>query len=290
MTSTDRILSITKLAVIESLRKCDGNTGEQLALDIAAGLAAKGVTLVIQVLRCSGADGFRQIMARLAEEAAGKEHHPMVHIECHGDDVAGLEFGDGSMLSWLELADLLRPINEATELGLIVSVATCFGIGAVSGVCVTKPAPCFALIGPSEGIWSNELYQALKSFYLDMMAQTSTSEAVRRLTDTRLESGGFVVLTVRQWFREVIMCYLQEMTSVKERKAQALRQHQKARAEGRNLGLTYWKQHYLRTMPALLRDYHRKFFMTDRFPQHAAHFGASLGDIDTELRARGLED
>ncbi len=276
------------MAVIESLREVDGRTGEKLAQEVADGLAAHGVQLAVQVLRCPGAEGFRQIMGRLAEEAARGEHHPLIHIECHGEDVLGLEFTDGSMVSWLELADLMTPINVATELGLIVSVAACFGIGAVTGLDVTKPAPCFALIGPSKRIWSNEMFDALKDFYLDLMVRTTTAEAVRRISEVPLENGGYVVLTVRQWFREVLLLYLREETSMPKRKAQALRQHRKALAEGMKLGLTYWKRQYLTTLPKFLRDYHARFFMVERFPQHAQHFVGSMREVEDELKRRGL--
>lgn len=284
----DRTLRITKLAIIESLREIDGRTGEMLAQDVANGLAAHGVQLAVQVLRCSGANGFRQIMAHLAEEATREEHHPLIHIECHGDDVAGLELSDGSMVSWLELADLMTPINVATELGLIVSVAACFGISAIMGVNMTKPAPCFALIGPSEGIWSSEMFDALKDFYLNLMVRTTTEEAVRQISEVRLENGGYLVLTVRQLFREVMLLYLREETSMPRRKAQALRQHRKALAEGMNLGLTYWKRHYLTTMPKFLRDYHARFFMLERFPEHAQHFASSMREVEEELKRRGF--
>lgn len=288
MKTPDRKLSITKLAVIESLREEDGNTGERLAREVAAELEAAGRPIEVQVLRCRDANGFRQIMAHLADEVVRGEHHPILHIECHGDDVNGLELSDGSMISWPELAQLMMPINEATELGLIVSVAACFGIGAITGVHVINPAPCYALIGPTKGIWSNELFDALKAFYVDLMGRTSTAEAVRRISEVRLEHGGFMVLTVQAWFRAVVSQYIRDRTSTRERKAQALRLHLRAKADGWNPGMSFWKRHYLNTLPGLLRDYHSRFFMIDRFPSHGAHYSDSLKAIDDELKAMGI--
>ena len=288
MPSPDRVLRITKLAVIESLRPCDGHTGEKLAQEVADAQAAAGFSIAIQVFRCESADAFGQVIARLTQEAKLKEYLPVLHIECHGDDLHGLEFADGGLMSWNVLMDVLRPLNEATELGLIVSVAACFGLGATRGLDIAKPAPCFALIGPSDGIWSNELFGALKDFYLDLTFRATTAMAVENLRAVKLEAGGFEVVTVRQWFRLVMLSYLDNNTSIKKRKEQALRQYRQGRKEGLLLDMTYWKKHFIKTLPTLLRGYHRQFFMVDTFPHQAEHFTAALQDVDAELHRRGF--
>lgn len=290
MGTSDRTLHITKLAFVESLRELDGHTAEDLAKAVGAELVAAGAGPVLEVFRCGGLAGFREIVARLVDEAERGKHHPLLHIECHGDETAGLEFADGSVVSWQELMSILRPLNVATELGLIVVVAACWGGSAIDGVNLTQPAPCFALIGPSRGLWSNELFDALRVFYMDVtLARTPTDRAVETLTKAPLEEGGFFVVSMREWFRLVIVGYLNEQTSSKELKAQALRQYIKARTEGwAHLDMSYWKRHYLRTMPRLLRDYHGRFFMTDRFPQLAQHFAKSLRDVEDELKRRGF--
>lgn len=86
-----------------------------------------------------------------------------------------------------------------------------------------------------------------------------------------------------------MLYYLDRNTSIKERKAQAMRQHRKALAEGLTLGLTYWKRHFVATMPKFLQAYHRRFFMLDQFPQHAHHFAASMRDVEDELKSRGFK-
>ena len=287
MATPDRTLNITKLAFVESLSEMDGHTAANLAKVVGAELTAAGAGPVLEVFRCSGLAGFREIVASLVAETE-RGHHPLLHIECHGNETAGLEFADGSMVSWQELMNILRPLNIATELGLIVVVAACWGGSAIDGVNLTQPAPCFALIGPSQGLWSNELFDALRIFYLDVtLVRTPTDRAVETLTRAPLEAGGFLVVSMREWFRQVVVGYLNQQMSLKERKAQALRQYIKARAEGMpHLDLTYWKRHYLRTMPKFLREYHSRFFMTERFPQHARHFEKSLQDIEDELKKR----
>lgn len=290
LSTPDRTLHITKLAFVESLRELDGHTAEDLAKVVAAELAAAGAGPVLEVFRCGGLAGFREIVARLVEEAERGKHHPLLPIECHGDETAGLEFADGSKVSWQELMSILRPLNVATELGLIVVVAACWGGSAIDGVNLTQPAPCFALIGPSGGLWSNELFDALRVFYLDVtLVRTPTDRAVETLRKAPLEDGGFLVLSMHEWFRRVIVAYLKEKTSSKELKAQALRQYIKARAEGMaHLDMSYWKRHYLRTMPKFLREYHGRFFMTERLPHQAPYFAKSLRDVEDELKRRGF--
>lgn len=293
MTPPDRILRVTKLVIVESLRKSDveagGHTGQKLAQDVADALGRAGVVIAIQVFRCDGVEGFRSAVASLTAEASRGEHLPILHIECHGDETTGLEFGDDSVLSWVELADVLRPLNVATEMGLIASVAACFGGHAIAGIDLLKPAPCFALIGPTDGLWSNELYDGLRDFYVNVLTRMTTAEATQTLLDKELEAGQFVVLTARQWFKMVVSAYLEHMASPEAREAQATEQWNKARAEGLgHLDLTFWRRHYLETLPRLLTNYHREFFMVERFPTHAFHFQPSLDDILQALQERGM--
>jgi hypothetical protein len=293
MTAPDRVLHVTKLVVVESLRRSDveytGHTGQKLAQDVADTLGRAGIVIAIQVFRCEGAEGFCNAMRHLTAEVERKEHLPILHIECHGDEDVGLEFGDGSTMSWVELGEVLRPVNIAAELGLVVAVAACFGGHAIAGVDLLKPAPCFALIGSTHGLWSNELYDGLREFYVDLfLSRRSTEEAAQALVDMPLEKGQFVVVTVRQWFKTVVMGVLDNMKSPEAREAQALRQYEKARAEGFDRSLKFWREHYLEMLPRFLANYHREFFMTERFPEHARHFQQSLDDILQGIKDRGM--
>ena len=108
MVTPDRTLHITKLCFVESLREMDGHTAAKLAKVVGAELAAAGAGPVLEVFRCSGLAGFREIVARLISETE-RGHHPLLHIECHGNETAGLEFGDGSMVSWQELMKIFDP-------------------------------------------------------------------------------------------------------------------------------------------------------------------------------------
>eukprot|EP00952_Eustigmatos_sp_NYUAD-ZCMA_P002640 11589-Eustigmatos_ZCMA.PRE.1 len=82
--------------------------------------------------------------------------------------------------------------------------------------------------------------------------------------------------------------YVRTRTSPRERKEQALRQHLRARSEGIDLGMRYWKRHYLQTLPTLLRQYHERFFMVHEFPQHAQHFAHAMAEVERELHRQGL--
>ncbi len=76
MRTPDRTLHITKLAFVESLRELDGHTAECLARVVGAELVAAGAGPVLEVFRCSGSAGFREIVARLVDEAERGEHTP----------------------------------------------------------------------------------------------------------------------------------------------------------------------------------------------------------------------
>jgi hypothetical protein len=102
-------------------------------------------------------DAFAKAVQRILEFHAGEgaAYHPMLHISCHGNQM-GIAFTDNAaLLSWKELAQIIKPLSEAAADTLLVGMSTCHGYeGLVMAESNDKP-PYAILVGPKSPVkWS----------------------------------------------------------------------------------------------------------------------------------------
>jgi hypothetical protein len=73
---------------------------------------------------------------------------PLLHISAHGDS-QGIQLSDGHIMSWAELKDYLRPVNQALGGSLVVCMSSCEGYCGIRMAMHLEETvfPYFALIG-----------------------------------------------------------------------------------------------------------------------------------------------
>ena len=57
------------------------------------------------------------------------DHVPIVHISAHGSD-DGIGLTDGTLVSWRNLREMLKPINAALDGNLLLCMSACHGAAA----------------------------------------------------------------------------------------------------------------------------------------------------------------
>ncbi len=58
------------------------------------------------------------------KDSASKGENPVLHISAHGN-VAGIVLTSGETLNWVELHDLIRPINDVVGGSLLLGMSSC---------------------------------------------------------------------------------------------------------------------------------------------------------------------
>lgn len=94
----------------------------------------------------------------------GHKRSPIIHISAHGSP-DGIAFTNGESITWESLYQRLADLNQRFSGGLIVSVSTCFGAFAERLLMPNRPAPFFALVGPTTSIELSDLAIGFSSFY-----------------------------------------------------------------------------------------------------------------------------
>ena len=103
---------------------------------------------------------------------------PLLHVECHGDKHEGLEFENGSLLTWSDLSAALVELNRATGLNLLAVFSACYGAYFLSRLSSVEPTPCYAMFAPTEEIDPAEILQTFRDFYRVLFESGDAGAAV----------------------------------------------------------------------------------------------------------------
>jgi hypothetical protein len=259
------------IAIAESLDR-GARTGKIL-LEYLVGLIAETDLPIATIYEdCSSADAFREFVRNLTTRARRDGLLPMLHIEAHGSLDEGIYFADDSMLTWPELCELIRPLNIATSFQLTVVVAACFGISVVMGVSLKEPAPCFAMIGPSDEIDPGEVLASYRSMYGAMLKSLDATQVVAAMETTKPARGGIVLMSAQRWFELLMMQYLEKHADAKSRKEAAMRQYCELRASGGSADLGDLKRRIKANLPQVVRRYFEAYFGYEVVPNNGARF------------------
>ena len=286
MTEKDiNIIRLNRLVIVESLTSEDKKTASDMVFDLNLDIAQTNLKAKFEL--CQGINDFRRLILELTAETLRNEVLPLLHVECHGDPDDGLLFNDGQLLSWLEFWNVLRPLNEAMGLRLVVVLATCLSATSIVSLPLHLPAPCYFLIEPTKRIWPQELYEAFKEFYRQL-ALGDSAGAMESITSRNYQEGEMMSISASHWFDLLMESYLREHGTVKGLKAGALRQYLIAKANKlSHFDLRYWKSFVRGTLAERLHKYLDTFFMLDKFPSARLRFAKEQGHLETMLKELG---
>lgn len=122
-----------------------------------------------------------QLMTFMAEmlDYCHQGNFPLLHFEVHGNKEQGIFIGNAQEnMSWRDLVRELRDINVACHNNLVVVMAGCYGIYAISEVNAEEPTPFFFLTGFNESMESGEVQEHTANFYRALLAENSLSDAI----------------------------------------------------------------------------------------------------------------
>lgn len=213
-------------------------------------------------------------MASLEVRARTEGLLPWIHLEGHGSsDEAGFLAADGAMCSWTELKNLLVPINVATNLNVVLVLATCYGGSFARAIETTDRAPVLGLLGPTREITVGDIEADFPAFYRTFLMQGSIKQALTALT-SRAGAGLYWATNATQFFAEVWAGYKANECNPSKRTQRAGRMYRELKAK--NLPRTPTVGHLKRFIASdeerqfnLFRD---TYFMCDLHPNNRARF------------------
>ncbi|PZQ28850.1 MAG: hypothetical protein DI562_10065 [Stenotrophomonas acidaminiphila] len=262
--------NFNQILIVDSLPDGQLNTAARLFADARDWARAIGEVPQIANVRIPSSGAFLGLLAQLAQQAARDAYVPLLHIECHGRE-EGLEFADGSGLTWDEMKPAFVALNVATRLNLIAVIAACHGGAIASFVRAEHRAPFWAFLAPKRQISAGDLEAALSAFYQTLLMTRSSERAMDALRATRAGQE-FWQLSAQTIYRLIVEAYAERYLTVDAVQQQAERLRARAAAHG-----AVWSQAQVEAMirdPGIFEDFRREFFMVDLYPEHAERFPA----------------
>lgn len=259
------------VAIAESLDRC-ARTGKILHDYLEAAIAERELPVIALYNECRGAEAFRRFVLELTNHVHNHGLLPLLHIEAHGSLEDGIYFADGTVLTWTELCDVIRPLNVATAYQLTVFVAACFGISVVMGVSLKQPAPCFAMVGPSDELDPGEVLAGYRSMYKAMLTTPDGGRLVAAMSSAKPSRGEFILMSAQHWFELLMTKYLEEHANARGRKEAAMRQYRSLCASGIRADLGELKRRFKSQLPQVVRTYFESYFGYGIVPRNEARF------------------
>jgi hypothetical protein len=198
----------SKIVIIQSLEPHEVQTGFHLSEYIRAQVTEGGHYIPLEYIKCSSSVEFASILERLTTEVKLNEQIPIVHVECHGGANDGLEFENGSTLSWNQLASGLLHLNTACKFNLLAIFSACFGGYFLGQMGALAPAPCWCMVAPTDTADPGELMNGLRVFYSTLLDTNDAGKAAARISSVRLSKGRWLAKPAELWFEILAEKYI----------------------------------------------------------------------------------
>lgn len=247
-------------------------------------MTAGGHLLPVEYVQCESFRDFLLEMSRLRDEAL-QGQIPIVHIECHGDPMGGLQFANGSELSWADLAEALLGINLATQFNTLVVVSACFGSYFLGMLSAVRAAPCRGIVAPTERVFPDECEQGLKTFYGELVATWNLSLALDALKQRQLAHGSWFGELAEDWFAKIFLHYIETECRVEqaEDRLAGLRSQLEA-SNARWISRRDLLNQLKLTHSQALDKYFSRYFSTDRLPSVRQKFKSLKTEMASHLK------
>lgn len=156
--------------------------------------------LQVRYFRINTYDDLKSGLTKTLDEINNNGLKPWIHLDGHGlSDQSGFAFAGGTSCSWVQLKEIVTPINIALGLNLVLILATCFGGYFTRAIDITDRAPVLGLIGPPREIKTGEVERAFPAFYKTYFETRSLTTALKVL-DAGASTDPYLRTTAEQFF------------------------------------------------------------------------------------------
>ena len=276
---------VSEIVIVQALDTLhDVATGRILADYIEPLLLQNPVGLRLRFVEIEHAKQFVELVSGLAADAA-RGRIPLLHVECHGDEDHGLEFPNGSMLSWSELGSTLESLNRATRFNLVTVFSACYGAHSVGQAEAVEPAPFWFMAAPTSVADPAEIMAGMREFYRVLIETLDLGQASNALMACPLEQGRWYPVAAQIWFMRIAEGYFETLCTEEATMKRVADLLLRKPADGKDVGpgrLRRIMRQQNRT--TLTGRYFDTFFMVSDFPENAARFHGVRVELEATLQ------
>jgi hypothetical protein len=276
--------TFSRIVIIQSLEPDEVETGTILSKFIAGQLTDTAFhNTPVEIIKCSHARQFLEILTQLTRDAA-TGNIPLLHVECHGHPVYGLEFENSSTLNWEGVSAALLPLNIATNFNLLAVFSACFAGFFISQMGAITQAPCWCLVAPTKEVSVDETMSGFRTFYSVLFRDNNMGPATEALSRCHLSEGRWLSEPAERWFETLVIGYVETHCNKLAGRLRAKQMFRQFKKEG--------KHHSIGALQRMLRDrnnknllekYFETYFITDQLPENLRRFENTRNRVKAKL-------
>ncbi|WP_143519187.1 hypothetical protein [Pseudomonas sp. QTF5] len=276
--------TFNRIVIIQSLEPDEVETGKILSEYLTSlGTETESFNVPIEIISCSHANQFLEILHQLTQEAA-TGNIPLIHVECHGDQFEGLEFENSSTLSWERVAAALLPLNIASRFNLLAVFSACFGAYFLGQMGAIQPCPCWCLVAPTKRVDVAEVLSGFRTFYYALFNDIDLGSATHAISKCRLSHGRWLSKPAEIWFENLVTGYIKEHCTKQAARKRAKIMFRQLKKNGTHRGIgALLRMLRNRNKTDLLDKYFETYFITKQIPENSKRFENSRKRVQTRL-------
>lgn len=262
-----------KIIIIQSLEPDEFQTGNHIAQYLRSLLDDLKIKMPIELINCESKIELIPILLAIKNSCIENGDLPIIHIECHGDIDDGLEFSNGSLISWTELAGEFTPINLATKFNLLLIFSACFAGNFLGQMGALAPSPCWCMVAPSEKVDPGEILRGFKVFYKTFFEKHDAGIAVHELSRIKLQFGRFFGEPSELWFEKVVSNYIEDHCTPKAIRKRAFDLIKSGMLLNQNISIAEAKRAIRdQNKKKVFESYFNSYFMIQEIPVNKKRF------------------
>jgi hypothetical protein len=155
-----------KISIVESLREHDRKTGQLLFHDIKMMQLFHEKGIATEYVSIATKEELYRYIDNLIDQAKYNRVFPVLQLDVHGtSDRRGIILNSGDTISWRNLCDKLRELNELSKGNLIVVMAACYGTHIQKGINPFNRSPFWGVMSPLNTVTPDAILESLGEFY-----------------------------------------------------------------------------------------------------------------------------
>jgi hypothetical protein len=278
--------TLSKIVIVQSLEPHELKTGTTLFQYLQPLLAKSGLGITVELHDCGSVIDFQTFVAQLTYLAKSAKVIPLLHVECHGHPANGLEFENGSMLSWPEVSDCLSPLNIATKFNLFAVFSACFGAYYAQQMSAIHPSPCWGILAPTAKLDPGEILGGFRVFYYEFIKTLDAGLALVELRrQVHLSHGEWFGMPAEEWFKEVVLKYIRQHCTNQAVRARALDLRNRLNALGKSSTISKVKRQIVAANRSSIEEFFDQYFHTKQIPGNDARFSQARYELEQTLSA-----
>jgi hypothetical protein len=270
------------VAILDAIPAGEANTARRLREQLRDIAEYHVDGLHVRHYRVETPDDLKAALSILQADAVNRDVKPWIHLEGHGlQDESGFLTANGNIFSWQALKTDIAPVNTATNLNVVLVLATCYGGSFVRVIDTTDRAPILGLVGPMFELTAHDMEVDFGAFYQELFLGESLATAVEKLT-ARGGQNLYYRETAESFFFAAWANYKKNYCSKQALHKRARKLYRRAKGtEGkRTPSVGSIKRLMVSREPELFERFRDTYFLYDMYAENRERFPVRYRDVE----------